>query len=184
MSEVPRTDRYHHGFSARNRVGRALWKIIEGTAFRFSPPFLHGWRRMLLRLFGAQVHSRAVIYPTVRVWAPWNLTMESDACLSWNVDCYCVARITLREKAVVSQHAKLISASHDIRDPKFRLMHNPIEVGPHAWVCAYAFVGMGVTVGEGSVVAATATVVRDVAPWSVVGGNPAKQIGIRRLKEK
>jgi len=81
----------------------------------------------------------------------------------------------------VSQHARLVAASHDIRDPSFRLLHRPIEIGPSAWICAYAFVGMGVTVGEGAVVAATATAVKDVEPWAIVGGNPARKLGVRRI---
>lgn len=144
---------------------------------------MHGWRRSLLRAFGARISSDAHVYPTARIWAPWNLTMEEDSCLSWGVDCYCVAEIILRKRSLVSQHARLVSASHDIRDPEFQLLSGKIEIGPNAWICAYAFVGMGVTIGEGAVVAATATVVRDVPAWSIVGGNPAAPIGTRAPKE-
>jgi putative colanic acid biosynthesis acetyltransferase WcaF len=172
---------YAHGFPWRNRLGRGLWQVVEATLFRPSPPPLHAWRRALLRLFGAEIHPTAHVYPTARIWAPWNLRLEAHACLSWGVDCYSVDRITLRSQALVSQHARLVTASHDIRDPRFRLVTRPIEIGPGAWVCAYAYVGPGTSLGEGAVVAATATVVRDVEPWTVVGGNPARPIGTRRL---
>lgn len=174
---------YAHGFSTRNRIQRALWKVVEATFFAMSPAPLHGWRRWLLRLFGATVHPTARIYPTVRIWAPWNLEMGAYSCLSWGVDCYSVDRIRLGDHALVSQHARLIAASHSVSAPNFHLVHKSIVLERESWVCAYAYVGMGVTVGQGAVVAATATVVRDVAPWAIVGGNPAQYIKRRAISE-
>ncbi|MGC4065891.1 MAG: hypothetical protein QM784_14825 [Polyangiaceae bacterium] len=174
-------ENYQHGFRQRNRIARLLWKIVQNTLFRWSPAPFHGFRRALLRSFGAQIHPTAHIYPTAIIWAPWNLRMAAHSCLSWGVDCYSVDRIVLHEQALVSQHARLIAASHDIRDPKFTLTHAPIEVGASAWVCAYAFVGMGIRIGEGAVVAATATVTKNVEPWSIVGGNPARTVGTREI---
>lgn len=176
-----RLDEYSHGFSFRNRLQRLLWRLIQATLFSWSPASLHGWRRGLLRLFGAKIHPTAHIYPTAQIWAPWNLEMGVLSCLSWGVDCYCVDRIRLGDYALVSQYARLIAASHSIRSQKFHLVHKPIELKKESWVCAYAYVGMGVTVGEGAVVAATATVVKNVDAWAIVGGNPARQIGTRTV---
>lgn len=52
----------------------------------------------------------------------------------------------------------------------------PITIGRGAWVAADAFVGPGVTVGERAVIGARASVFRDVEPWTVVSGNPARLI--------
>lgn len=175
-------DQYPHGFSVRNRLQRSLWKIVQATVFSWSPAPLHAWRRMLLRIFGARIHPTAHVYPSVRIWGPWNLEMGARSCLSWGVDCYCVDRICLGDYALVSQYARLITASHSIQDPYFRLIHKPIELQRGSWVCAYAYVGMGVTVGEGAVVAATATVVKNVDSCSIVGGNPARPIGHRKIE--
>jgi putative colanic acid biosynthesis acetyltransferase WcaF len=174
--------KYQHGFSLGHRLARAVWRIVEATLFRWSPPALQGWRRFLLRAFGARLHSTSLVYPTAKIWAPWNLSMKAGACISWGVDCYCVDKISLGENALVSQHVRLIAASHDIRDPAFPLIYAPIEIENGAWICSYAFVGMGVHVREGAVVAATATAVQDVPAWTVVGGNPARQIGNRSLR--
>jgi putative colanic acid biosynthesis acetyltransferase WcaF len=176
-------DSYSHGFSRRNRLLRLLWKVVQSTAFRLSPPFAHGFRRALLRMFGARIDATALIYPTVNVWAPWNLEMGPHSCISWGVDCYCVDMIRLGQQALVSQNARLVTASHAITSPDFRLIHKPIELASECWVCAFAYVGMGVTVGRGAVVAATATVVKDVEPWAIVGGNPARRIGTRSIDE-
>ena len=52
-----------------------------------------------------------------------------------------------------------------------------------AWVAADAFVCMGITIGEGAVVGARAAVFKNVEPWTVVGGNPAKVIKKREIKQ-
>src|ERR1700693_1860086 len=96
-----------------NKLSRVVWHGVWLVLFRPSPVLAHGWRRFLLRLFGARIGRGAVIYPSARVWAPWDLRMEQESCLSHFVDCYCVAEIVLGKGAIVSQHAYLCTASHD-----------------------------------------------------------------------
>lgn len=55
-------------------------------------------------------------------------------------------------------------------------------MGDYCWICSRAIVLPGVNIGEGAVVAAGAVVCKDVEPWSVVGGVPAKKIGERERK--
>jgi putative colanic acid biosynthesis acetyltransferase WcaF len=174
--------RYYNPLSWRNKLARAAWAMVWALLFRTSPGISFGsaWRRFLLRLFGAHIGRGATILPSCRVWAPWNLEMGDYSCLSHHVDCYSVDKIKIGSHATVSQYSFLCTASHDIADPHMRLIKSPIAIGEGAWVCAGAFVGPGVTVGEGAVAAARAVVVRDVEPWVVIGGNPAKLIKQRR----
>ena len=102
--------------------------------------------------------------------------------MSADVDCYAVAPIVLGDNVTVSQGVKLDTASHDIASPIMELMYAPIVIEANAWVAAWSIVLPGVTVGEGAVVGAGAVVTKDVAPWTVVGGNPAKVIGRRELR--
>lgn len=164
-----------------NRALRALWGVVWVILYRPSPRPFHGWRRCLLRIFGARMASDAVAYPAARIWAPWNLTMAAGSCIADYVDCYSVARISLGARATVSQYSYLCTASHDYRDPRMPmpLLAAPIVIGPEAWVAADVFVGPGVTIGEGAVVGARSTVVRDVASWTVVAGSPATRRGER-----
>lgn len=162
--------------SHRNRIGRVLWTAVWLVFFRPSPRPFHAWRRWLLRLFGAHIERGAHPYPSARVWAPWNLTMEEGSCLGDHVDCYAVDRITLEPYATVSQYAFLCTASHDYRIESMPVITAPIRIGKRAWVAADAFVGPGVTIGEGAVVGARASVFRNVDPRTVVGGNPARVI--------
>ncbi len=174
---------YSSRFTWRHKAGRGLWGLVWMICFLPSPTFLHGWRRWLLRRFGAHIGKGTVVHPTTRIWAPWNLTMGDHSCLGPHVDCYSVDRVTIGAHATVSQHATLCTASHDITDPGMRLITAPITIGPGAWVAAGAFVQPGRTIKEGGVVAAMACLTRDVGPWEVYGGNPAVFLKRRELKE-
>ena len=86
-------------------------------------------------------------------------------------------------KVCISQGAYLCTASHDIMDKNNPLITAPIHINSFAWIASDAFIGMGVTVGEGAVVGARAAVFKDVEPWTVVGGNPAKFIKKRIIQD-
>ncbi len=169
--------------SMGNKVGRALWAVVWWLLYRPSPKVFHFWRRFLLRLFGARIGCGAHPHASVRIWAPWNLEMGKHSCLSQNVDCYCVARISIGAHATVSQYSYLCTASHDIEDPGMSLTTAPIRIGDGAWITADVYIGPGVTVGEGAVVGARSSVFKDVPAWTVVAGNPAREIKKRVLRE-
>jgi putative colanic acid biosynthesis acetyltransferase WcaF len=173
---------YENRLGIKNRLGRVLWAVVWAVLFRPSPAPLHGWRRWLLRRFGAVIGRGAHPYPSVRVWAPWQLKMGDHSCLADGVHCYNVAPISLGDFAIVSQRSFLCAATHDHTDPEFRLVSIPIVIHDRAWVAAEAFIGPGVTVGEGAVVGARAVVVKNVDPWTVVVGNPGKRVGTRVMK--
>lgn len=163
-------------------MARALWNIVWLFLFRPTPRgIMYGWRRFLLRLFGARIGKGANILPSCRIWQPWKLKMGEYSCLSEFVYCYSVDYITIGKQAVVSQGAFLCCASHDITSPIMELIHKPIIIGPQAWIAARSFIGPGVTIGVGAVVGACAVVTKDVEPWAVVGGNPAKFIKKREI---
>jgi putative colanic acid biosynthesis acetyltransferase WcaF len=105
--------------------------------------------------------------------------MGDDSCIADYVDCYCVAPISIGTRATVSQYSYLCTGSHDYFDLNMPLIAAPIIIEAYAWVAADVYVGPGVKVGRGSVVAARSTVIQEVLPWTVVGGSPAKQIGER-----
>ena len=96
---------------------------------------------------------------------------------------YALGTIKIGAKVTVSQGAHLCAGSHDYEDPKFVLLKLPIHIENSAWVCADAFVGPNVTIGEGAVIAARSVVMKDVAGWEVVGGNPCKKIKNRTKGE-
>lgn len=167
-------------FSLKHRLERALWGIVWTILGAPSPTPLHGWRRLLLRLFGAQVAPTSKVYPSAVVWYPRNLVMRDYACIGPKVNCYCMDRITLEAYAIVSQGAYLCGGTHNVDDPSFQLDTKPIRIGSNAWIAAEAFVGPGVVVGEGSVLGARAVTTKDLDPWTIYVGNPAKPLRRRK----
>ena len=176
--------KYHNVLSRKNQIIRLLWTIIWGLLVRPLPRSLGlGWKRVLLRLFGAKIHPTAVVYSSAKIYYPANLIMEAYSCLASNVDCYNVDIIHIGANTTISQGAFLCTASHDITNPLNPLITAPIVIEDQAWIAADAFVGMGVSIGQGAVIGARAAVFKDVEPWTIVGGNPAKFIKKRIIKE-
>ena len=99
--------------------------------------------------------------------------MEHAATLGPGVDCYTMGSIELGAYAIVSQRAFLCTGTHNINDADFQIRSRPIKIEANAWVAAEAFVGPGVTVGEGAVLAARGVAFEDLEPWTVYLGNPA-----------
>jgi len=175
--------RYQNRHPVKAKIARAVWNVVWSLLFRLTPRgILYGWRRFLLRCFGARLGRGVNVLPSCRIWQPWKLTMGDYSCLSEQVECYSVDQITIGKQVVVSQGAFLCCASHDISSPIMELTHKPIIIESQAWVAARAFVGPGVTVGEGAVVGACAVVTKDVEPWTVVAGNPARVVKKRALR--
>jgi putative colanic acid biosynthesis acetyltransferase WcaF len=169
-----------HGLT--NKLMRVLWGIVWQLLFRPSPRIFHGWRRMLLRLFGASIGKGVHPYPSANIWGPWNLVMGDHSCLADDVDCYCIDKISIGANSTVSQYSYLCSASHDYTKAHMPLTTAPITIGEGVWIAADVFVGPGMTIGDGAVVGARSTVTRNVAPWTVVAGNPARHIKQRVLE--
>lgn len=172
-----------HKLSWTNKFTRVLWNIVRFSLYRSSPSVFHGWRRFLLRCFGAKVGVGAHPYPTANVWAPWNLEMGDGSCLSHHVDCYNVAKITLGKGATISQYSFLCTATHDYTKVDFPLLVAPIHIGSNVWVTADVFIGPGVSVGEGAVINARSSVFSDIEPWVVAKGNPARAYKKRTMSE-
>ncbi len=135
-----------------------------------------GWRRCLLRLFGAQVDRHVHVYPTVRVTIPWNLALEESCAIGDRAILYALGPIRIGARATVSQGAHLCAGTHDIKDPSRPLLKPPISIGNNAWVCADAFIGPGVVVGDGAIVGARAVAMKDVPANCIIAGNPARQV--------
>jgi len=160
----------------KNKALRLLWNAVWLLLFRPSPRPFHGWRVWLLSVFGARMGVGAHVYPSARIWAPWNLQMGDHASLGPQVDCYNISTVVIGSFCTVSQYTYLCGATHDYTKASMPLISKPIHLGRRAWIAADAFIGPGVCVGEGAVVGARSLVLRDVEPWAVVAGNPARPI--------
>ena len=174
---------YKNRHSLKSKIARIAWNVVWLLMFRPTPRgnLFRVWRIALLKLFGAKVEWSSNVLPSCKIWQPWKLTMGAYACLSEHVDCYSVDDVSIGAQATVSQGTKLCTAGHDISSRIMELTYRPIMICANAWVAGWSIVLPGVTIGEGAVVAAGAVVTKDVEPWTVVGGNPAKFIKKRKL---
>jgi len=94
------------------------------------------------------------------------------------------ARIVIEEDALFGPRVFVIASNYQYHDRATPVMHQPrterdVHIGRDVWLGTDVIVLAGVSVGEGSVVAAGSVVTRDVPPWSIVAGVPAKVIGQR-----
>lgn len=175
--------KYENRLGRKHQAVRMLWNILWTLTTWFLPRSLGmGWKRSLLRMFGAKVHPTAQVYSSARIYYPANLTMEAYSCLADGVECYNVAPVTVGAHSTISQGTLLCTASHDITDSHHRLVTAPIMIEDQVWIGARAYIGMGVVVRQGAVVGATASVYKTVEPWTVVGGNPARFIKKREIR--
>jgi len=167
-------------FPATDRARRFAWSICYALFFRISPRPLHGWRSFLLRCFGATIGPHCHFYPRSRIWAPWNLICAENVTAADDVEIYNPAPMRFGSHAIVSQGAFLCGATHDYDDPRFPLLAYAMEFGAYSWVCSRAIVAPGVKLGEGAVLGLGSVATRDLEPWAVYAGTPARKLKDRR----
>jgi putative colanic acid biosynthesis acetyltransferase WcaF len=177
MADAQPTDPYlAPQYSLANRVRRQLWNLCWALFYRTSPRRAFGWRAFLLRCFGAKLGAHCHFYPRSRIWAPWELECEDTVIVGDGAELYNPSRLYLASHAILSQDAYLCGATHDYNNPAFPVVSYPMRVGRYAWVAARACVSPGVNVGEGAILGLASVATRDLEPWSVYAGAPAKKI--------
>jgi putative colanic acid biosynthesis acetyltransferase WcaF len=171
-------------FSLKTKLRIHLWRLIQKTLFRFSPVRFRGFRRWLLRVFGARISPTASIYNTARIECPWNLEMGDYASVGEDAWIYTLDKIVIGEYAVIGQRSLLLTGTHNFSDPTFPLITRPIVIGYGAWIAVGAIILPGVNIGALSVVGAGSVVTRDLPEQMICAGNPCKPIKYREFKEK
>ena len=160
-------------FSLGNRITRVVWGIAWLVFARFTPPPLHRWRRLVLLAFGARIGRGARVHASVAIWLPHNLEVGEQVLIGPGARIYNQGTITIGAWSVISQRAHLCASTHRVDDPGFQLECRPIAVGERCWVAAEAFVGPGVTMADGAVLAARGALFEDAATDGIYRGNPA-----------
>ena len=168
-------------FSLGNRLLRVLWMASWLLLARFTPPPLHNWRRLVLRVFGAKVGRGTRVHGSAMIWLPSHLELGDRVLIGPGVRLYNQGRICIGDYTVISQRAHLCASTHDIRDPDFQLVCRPVTIGIRCWVAAEAFVGPGVMMGDRAVLGARGAMFENARPDGVYGGNPAMFIKERGL---
>ena len=170
-------------YPPREQALRVAWTFGRWLVHLSPHPF-YGWRRWVLRLFGAKIGRHARVAASTYVYMPWNVEIGAWAAIGPDVFIYSLGRVRIGDRATISYRSHVCAGTHDFSDPAMPLLKPSVTIAEDAWVGTEAFIGPGVTVGGGAIVAARAVVVKDVAPFEMVGGHPARVIGQRpRLKK-
>ena len=133
-------------------------------------------RKWFYQMLGAKIGKNAGICRRTEVLYPKGLNMSNNVAVGWYAELVARGGITIEHDTNISSHVIMITGSHDIDDPDFTADFKPIHIGHHCWIGTGAMILQGVTIGDGAVVAAGAVVTKDVPPYTVVGGVPAKVI--------
>jgi putative colanic acid biosynthesis acetyltransferase WcaF len=157
-------------------ISRRIWLIVQATIFRCTPRIFGGSRRFLLRLFGAKLANTAEFKAAARVMHPWLLKMGEYSLVAEGCNVYNLGPITIGHHTVISQYAHLCAGTHDFTKSNLPLERSFITIGNGVWICADAFIGPDVTIGDNTIIGARAVVTKDVPSGVIVAGNPARII--------
>jgi putative colanic acid biosynthesis acetyltransferase WcaF len=169
-------------YSRAEQARRILWSFGRWLIV-LSPRPCFGWRRAVLRLFGAQVGAHVNIYPTAHLYMPWNVQIGDWSAIGEDVLIYSLGKVRIGRSVTLSYRSHVCAGSHDLNDPTLPLLKPPVCIEDAVWVGTEAFIGPGVTIGSGAVIGARSVVVKNVEPLDVVAGNPARTIGRRQMRD-
>lgn len=150
-----------------------FWRVVGQVLFSLVPMPLFPLRSLILKAFGSTVGSNVKIYPSVRIWSPANLVIQSNAAVGRNAYLYNKSPIIIEQASIISESCYICTASHDYNSPSFDLISRAIRIKKYSWIAAHAIVLPGVTVEVGCVLGAGSVLSRSTLPWSVFAGNPA-----------
>ena len=161
---------------------RLAWFLFGLPLLRCSLIPSSAFRRFLLRAFGAKIGDGVVMQQHFCVKYPWNLSVGNN---SWfGEECWIdnLVPVSIGNNVCISQGAYLCTGNHDWSDPAFGLIVRPIRLEDGAWVGARSSLAPGVVIGECAIVSLGSVVNKNVPPYEIHSGNPARFVRNRDFK--
>jgi putative colanic acid biosynthesis acetyltransferase WcaF len=137
---------------------------------------LYGWRRFLLRIFGAKVGKNVLLRPSVKITYPWKVSIGDNSWIGDEVVLYSLGRINIGSNTVISQRSYLCTGSHDYTEVSFPIYEKQIEIGNECWIATDVFVAPGVVIGDRAVIGSRSTILKDVEEGTVNFGSPSRMV--------
>jgi acetyltransferase-like isoleucine patch superfamily enzyme len=136
----------------------------------------HAFRDYFYRRSGVTLPRTSSIHWRAEFYAPDGIVIGENCIVGDS--CFLDGRegINFGENVNLGSHVSIYTRQHDVDSPDFDEVGAPVVIGTYAWIASHAVILPGVTIGEGAVVAAGSVVPSDVAPYTLVGGNPARWI--------
>ena len=169
-------------FRGKSAISVQLWWFVYALFFRTSPQVLYGWRRFLLRTFGAQIGKKVIIRSTAQITYPWKVKIGDYSWIGDDVVLYSLGDIIIGTNSVVSQKSYICTGTHDYTKEDFPILAKKIVIGDECWLATDVFVSPGVIINNGVVVGARSTVINDLDSNSVYVGSPVRFIKKRKLE--
>jgi len=167
---------------ARERPsGRAVAELLYNRLLTHVPnnPMRLGY----LRALGLSAGPHVYLFAGSEIIAPRSIQIAGNCHIGRFCQLDGRGGISIGRNVVIASHTLLITADHDPDDASFAGRLAPITIGDRCWIASRVTVLKGVTVGSGAVISAGAVVSRDVEPWTVVAGVPARKIGERSRQQ-
>lgn len=158
-------------------LGRDVWgdlRLRLLTDLGYFPS--HRVRRFFYRRAGLTLHPTSSIHWRAEFYAPESIRIGRHCTIGDSAFLDGRSGLWIGDSVNFGSHVTIYTRQHDVDSKDFAEIGAPVTIGDRAWVSSHAIILPGVTVGEGAVVAAGAVVSKDVAPFTVVGGNPAQFI--------
>lgn len=153
-----------------------FWWITQSLFFKTSPQFMYGWRRWLLRSFGAKIGKGVIIRPKVHTQFPWKISIGDYSWIGDEVVLYSLGEINIGKNVVISQRSYICTGSHDYKDSTFAIYQESITIEDECWLATDVYIAPGVTIRKGTVVGARSSVYKDLPAGKICVGNPVKII--------
>jgi acetyltransferase-like isoleucine patch superfamily enzyme len=131
------------------------------------------------RLFRMRIGRGARLDTNCVIWGPSRITIGSGSVINRSVLLDGRMPLKIGDNSSISLEVMILTLQHDLAAPDFDSEGSPVEIGDRVFVGARAVILPGIIIGDGAAVAAGAVVTKDVAPYTIVGGNPARPIGTR-----
>lgn len=160
-------------FRGKSKVIVQLWWIVQATLFAWSPQVMYGWRRFLLRLFGAQIGKKVLLRSTVKVTYPWNVKIGDYCWIGEDNVLYSLGKITIGNNVALAHKVYLNTGGHDYKKSTFDIFAEDVVIEDECWLTNDVYVAPGVTIGKGTIIAARSSVLKSVPGNKICVGTPA-----------
>lgn len=141
-------------------------------------PF-HAVRQSVLRAAGMKIGESVAILRGATVIRPDRIRIGSHCIIGFQCFLGGEGGIEIGDNVNIASFSVLLGGAHDINSPTFEAVLRPMIIEDYVWIATRATITAGLRIGRGAVVAAGAVVTRDVPPYHVVAGVPARKIGER-----
>lgn len=153
------------------------WIICNDVLARFPSKHIRRWG---LKFLGMKVSKNVRFYQGFHIRMPRGIAIENGCSIGPKVLLDGRKGLKIGKNVTIAYEAIIWTLNHDYNDVHFCGKGAPVTISDYVWICSRAIILPGVTIGEGAIVASGAIVTKDVPPYAVVAGVPARIIGQRQ----